>query len=123
MITNTSDVLKCEQKLIDAYKSNNTEIISTIYHDNLIFNSPDGRTMTRIDDIESLKSGVLTIYEYNPSNNLINLIDDVAVVSVSIHIKGKIAGNAFEHDFKFLRVWKRVEAEWKLIAISGLQVK
>ena len=116
-------ILKQEQKLIEAYKSNDLKTIASLYHDNLIFNTPDGRTITKTKDIKSLQSGTLKIEEYSPSNYLIDVVGDVATVSVSLHIKGNAANNAFERNFKFLRVWKRVDSDWKLIAISGTQIK
>jgi ketosteroid isomerase-like protein len=119
----TTVILRQEQNLIKAYKSNDMKTVASLYDDHLIFNTPDGRAITKTNDIGSLQSGTLKIDEYSPSNYLIDVIDDVATVSVSIHIKGKAANNIFEGDFKFLRIWKRVGTDWKLIAISGTQVK
>lgn len=93
--------LAYEQKLIEAYKNNNIEASSEVYHDNLVFNSPDGRVLSKTDDIESIKSGVLKIQEYNPGDYTVKLIADIAAVSVSIYIKGKIADNEFEGNFRF----------------------
>jgi len=93
--------LAYEQKLIEAYKNNNIEASSEHNHDNLVFNSPDGRVLSKTDDIESIKSGVLKIQEYNPGDYTVKLIADIAAVSVSIYIKGKIADNEFEGNFRF----------------------
>lgn len=119
--TDTAVILKYEQKLIEAYTKNDIETISAIYHDDLVFNTPDGRTITKTDDIESLRSGTLKIYEYYPSNYHIKVIDDIATVSVSIHIKGKMGDYDIANNFRFIRIWKRTDADWKLIAINGCQ--
>ena len=122
-MADTSIVLAYEQKLIEAYKNADLETIANLYHDNLIFNSPNGQVLNKSDDIENLQSGVLKIQEYNPSNYIIKIINDVATVSVSIHIKGKMAGNEFEDNFKFLRIWKQQGNKWRVIAISGYPAK
>src|SRR6478609_5364933 len=68
--TDTSAILKQERKLIEAYKSNDLKTVAALYHDSLIFNTPDGRTITGVADIESLQLGILKIDEYTPSNYL-----------------------------------------------------
>jgi ketosteroid isomerase-like protein len=115
----TSIVLAYEEQLMAAYRNAGIETIAGLYHDDLIFNSPDGKVLSKTDDLEALGSGMLKIQEYNPSNCIIRVIDDTAAVSVSIHIKARIAENGFEGDFKFLRIWKRKGTAWKVIAISG----
>gem|GEM_PF-370084 len=119
----TSMILRYEKKLIEAYKNASVDTIAKLYHDNLVFNSPNGQVLSKTDDIESLRSGVLKIQEYDPSNYIVKFIDDIATISVSIHIKGKIANNEFEDNFRFLRIWKQQGTKWRVIAISGYQTK
>jgi ketosteroid isomerase-like protein len=119
----TSIILAYEQKLIEAYKDTSVETIAELYHDDLIFNSPNGQVLSKTDDIESMRSGMLKIQEYSPSNYIVRLIGDVATLSVSIHIKAKIADDEFEGNFRFLRIWKQQGTKWKVVAISGYQTK
>ena len=121
--TDTSTILAYEQKLIGAYKTANIETINGLYHDNLVFNSPNGQVLSKTDDIGSMSSGMLKIREYTPGDYTIKITENLATVSVSIYIKAKIADNEIEGNFRFLRVWIEEDDKWKVIAISGYQVK
>ncbi len=70
----------------------------------LIFRNRLGHLMTKKDDLEAHKSGTLKIEALTPSEENIQIIGDVAIVSVRVHILGTYAGVASEADFRFTRL-------------------
>jgi len=121
-MTKQEQVIECEKRLLMAFKNNDIEVVDELLHDNLLFNIPNGQTVTKEMDIANLRSGVMEVNEIKISEQQICIIDDIATVAVTIHIKGKFADNLMDNKFRYLRVWKLIDNSWKVIAGSGFQI-
>jgi len=121
-MTKPEQIIECENKLLEAMQNNNAQIIEELLHDDMLFTIPTGQTVTKAMDIENLRSGVMKINQIKASNQTISLIDDTAIVVVSINLKGRYADNLIDANFRYLRVWKLCNNSWKVIAGSGFQI-
>jgi hypothetical protein len=91
-------------------------------HDDLLFHIPNGQTITKAMDLESYKSGNMSVHEIFSEEPLIHVIEDTAVVSVIIKLKGKYIDQSIDGKFRYLRVWKQSGNDWKVIAGSCIQL-
>jgi hypothetical protein len=71
----------------------------------LTFTNHLGLIMSKNDDLEAHKSGMLHIEVLTPSEQKIQFIGDVAIVTVRMHILGSYANTKSEADFRFTRIW------------------
>jgi len=115
-------VVNAEIELLTAIKKSDVLALDTILHDDLLFNMPDGQTITKEFDLQSYRSGKLKIDSLEASDQIVNIIDNTAVVAVTVSLKGLYENNPINGVFKYIRVWKKVGKNLKVIAGSCVQL-
>lgn len=113
-------VLEYENKYIIALLGNDIFALEGLLHDDMLINNLDGHAVTKAMNTDELRSGVLRIIDYKPGDHVISIIDDVAVVSLSVYFEATMAGNAMSLDLKILRVWKESGDGLKIVAMSEM---
>jgi ketosteroid isomerase-like protein len=115
-------VINTEIELLTAIKNSDVTALETFLHDDLLFNLPDGQTITKEFDLESYRSGKMRIDFLEASDQIVNIIGDSAVVAVTISLKGTYDNNPINGVLKYIRVWKQFEDNLKVIAGSCVQL-
>ncbi len=121
-MTQEEQIIECENRLLEAIKSGDINVLDELLHDNLIFNIPTGQTITKTMDIENYRSGVMTVYDISTTDRIILIIDNISTVAVTVHLKAKYADQIIDGKFRYLRVWKLFDRSWKIFAGSGFQI-
>jgi ketosteroid isomerase-like protein len=115
---NKEEITKSEENLLKAIKASDINVLDELLHDDLLFITPDGQTITKVMDLDSHRSGTMIVDEISSNIELINFIEDTAIVVVVIETKGKMLGQPIEGKFRYLRVWKLFSDNWKVIGGS-----
>jgi len=115
-------VLASENSILDAMKSSDVITLDKLLHEDLLFVIPDGTVITKEMDMSNWKSGTIKLTSLIRKEISIKIISDTAVSTMTLEIKGSFAGNDFEGEFRYMRVWKLFDKEWKVIAGSGIQL-
>lgn len=87
------NIVNAEIELLTAIKTADIPTLDNMLHDDLLFNLPDGQTITKEFDLESYRSGKMNIQVLEASDQLINIIGDTAVVAVTVMLKGSYDGS------------------------------
>ncbi|MDZ8221779.1 MULTISPECIES: nuclear transport factor 2 family protein [unclassified Nostoc] len=116
--TPKAQVIANEKNLLSAMKTNNVELLDQLLHDQLLFNGPSGETATKAMDLENYRSGNINLHTIESSDLMLNMVGDDIVVAVTVEIKGNYLGQEIDGKFRYLRVWKLFEKNWKVIAGS-----
>jgi hypothetical protein len=116
--THKAQVIDNEKKLLSAMKTNNVELLDQLLHDELLFNGPSGETATKAMDLENYRSGNINLHTLESSDLMLNMVGDDIVVAVTVEILGNYLGQEIDGKFRYLRVWKLFENNWKVIAGS-----
>lgn len=116
-------IIKVEKELLNAMKTCDVKKLNSFLHEDLLFNIPTGQTVTKTMDLETYSSGNMKIDEIKCSEQKINLIDDNAIVSVVIDMKGKYFDYTLDGRYKIIRVWKSFNSNLKVIAGSSIKLK
>ena len=119
----TDDVVNAEIELLTAIKKADVLALENILHDDLLFNLPDGNTITKEFDLASYRSGKMKVDALEAADQIINLIDDTAVVAVTVSLKGSFDNNPINGVFRYIRVWKQFGESLKVIAGSCIQLE
>ena len=117
-ITRVAEIIACENRLLEAMRGSNAEILDELLHDDLLFNGPTGETATKALDLKNYRSGNIHLHTVLSSDQTIRLIGDDAVVAVTVEIKGNYLGQTIDGHFRYIRVWKLIGPAWKVIAGS-----
>lgn len=119
----TEAVVNAEIELLTAIKNADISALEKILHDDLLFNLPDGNTITKEFDLNSYRSGKMRVDTLEAVDQTINLIEDVAVVAVTVSLKGAFDNNPINGAFRYIRVWKQFDETLKVIAGSCIQLQ
>ena len=114
-------IISMEKEMLNAIRNSDVKKLNELIHEDLLFNIPTGQTITKDLDLENYRSGNMKIEDISSSEQLINLIGDTAVVSVTITMKGKYLEHIIDGKFRINRIWKMFGNNWKVIAGSSIQ--
>jgi ketosteroid isomerase-like protein len=115
-------IMKCETQLLNAFMNKDLEAIDLLLHDDALFVYPNAMTVTKAMVLENYRNGNSAFDTICSTDQIINIIDDTAVVSMDLELKGKYHEEIISARFRYIRVWKRFDNGWKAIAVSGVPV-
>jgi hypothetical protein len=113
-----AQIIASEDRLLEAMKTNNVELLDQLLHDQLLFNGPTGETVTKAMDLKNYRSGNINLHTVEASDQMLSMIGDDVVAVVTVEIRGNYLGQEIDGKFRYLRVWKQFENTWKVIAGS-----
>ncbi len=113
------DIILVEEMLITAMTNGDVKELNKLIHDDLLFTIPSGQLITKEMDLDNYRSGNMKIEAIIARDQTINLIEDTAVVSVVVEMKGSFLGQSMDGTYRFLRVWKSEDGQIKIIAGSS----
>lgn len=87
--------------------------------DGLLFVGPDGGVLSKDDDLGRYRSGEQRMSSLDFQDRRIQAGEAVACVTVLAFVSGVFMGHAFEGWFRYLRVWRRTAAGWRVVAGSA----
>ena len=96
-------------------KESDVNILDQLIHEDLLFNGPTGEPVTKEIDLSAYRSGNMVIEKNTISNQLINIFDDTAVVTVAVDIEGSFMKQPIKGAFRYVRVWKKINNNIQLI--------
>ncbi|KQB40831.1 nuclear transport factor 2 family protein [Flavobacterium aquidurense] len=111
-------IVNAEIELLTAIKNADVATLDKMLHDDLLFNLANGQTITKEFDLESYRSGKIKVETIEASDQIINVIGDIAVVVVTVLLKGNYEGNSLNGTYKYNGVWKQFDETLKVIAGS-----
>jgi hypothetical protein len=108
-----------ENKLYSAIKDGNITMLDQLLHDDLLFIIPSGETITKEIDLNTYRDGALKVEELLPEIQNLNIIDDMAVITLTMKLKGKFNDVPFEASYRYIRFWKEFGDGIKVVGGSG----
>ncbi|MEO6301856.1 MAG: nuclear transport factor 2 family protein [Bacteroidia bacterium] len=115
-------IIANEQRFLDAIKNNGVKVLEELLHDDLLFVIPTGQVITKEMDLDNYRSGNIFISDISSNDLLVNLINDVAISTMIVTLKGKYFDQPIDGKFRYIRIWKLFDGKWKVIAGSGMQI-
>lgn len=117
-----TDILSQENKLYAAMKYSDIKVLEVLLHDDLLFVLPSGDVITKEMDLQSYRDGNLKIHELTPHVEHLNIIDDMAVITLTVELIGNYGGEDFESKFRYIRFWKTCATGIKVVGGSGMMI-
>ena len=113
-----TQIAENENRLLKAMLESDTAALDKLLHDDLLFNIPNGTTVTKNMDLDNYKSGNMIIRSVISSDQIIQEIGDTVIVAVTLVLNGKYSQQSLDGKYRYLRVWKLFDDSWKIIAGS-----
>lgn len=109
------DVGTCEEALRLAMLTSDVETLNRLIDDELVFYDHRGQHVTKAMDLAMHRSGRLKLATLDFSETMIDVEGPVAVVMTRAMIAGSFDGNEFAGDFRYMRIWRRMDDEsWRI---------
>ena len=70
-------IIEYEDRILEALKNKNLEVLEELLHDDLMFNIPTGQTITKEMDIENYRSGVMNVEDITISDRTIKTYETI----------------------------------------------
>lgn len=110
------DIQNLEEELRLAMLSSDVEKLDKLIADSLIFTAPNGIVINKQFDLDAHRSGVQKIFKLEPSNQIIQIHDDFAIVMVNMDLVGMFNNQDFSGIFAYTRVWANSDNGFKVVA-------
>ncbi|MFD2556338.1 nuclear transport factor 2 family protein [Sphingobacterium tabacisoli] len=115
-------ILELENRLYSAIKESDLQALDELLHEDLLFIAPSGEVITKEIDLKTYREGQLKITELEPQIENLHIIDDTAVITLTIEMKGNYNGQPFEAKYRYIRFWKHTSQGIRIIGGSGTQI-
>lgn len=115
-------IQELEKTLLAAFGNKDLKIIDELIHEDALFVYPNGLPVSKAMVMENYRSGNSAFSTIIPSDEMINLFNDTAVVSLNLELKGNYHEQLVSAEFRYIRVWKLFNGAWKVIAVSGVPI-
>ena len=109
-------VVKLEERLERAMRTSDVPALDELLADDLLFTTHQGLVVTKQEDLDVHRSGLMKLDSLDLSDRHIRRLGDVAVVSVRVQLAGRHADQPFEGTFRYTRVWALQGVRWKIVA-------
>lgn len=117
-----SEIIKLEEELRLAMVNSDVDKLDELIDDSLIFTTPDGKIATKQMDLEVHRSQVQKISELVPSEQIVKIYENCAVVTVKMKLIGDYNGINISGLYRYTRLWAKIDDKWKIVAGSVVQI-
>lgn len=117
-----TEILNQEDKLYKAIQESDIALLDELLHEDLLFVIPSGEVITKEMDLQTYRSGNIKINKLIPKVENLNLLDDLAVITLTIELQGSYLNEAFESRYRYIRFWKKFPDGIKVVGGSGIAI-
>jgi hypothetical protein len=119
----TDSLLAAEAALRRAQLEGDVDTLDRLVDEALMFTGPDGAVYGKAHDLDAHRQGWVRITRLEPSEERMQRLGDVAVVSVRMQMAGSFRGAEFAGAFRYTRVWCLRAEGWRVVAghVSAVQ--
>ena len=109
-------ILAAEAALMSAMLAGDAAALDELLEDGLCFTDQHGNRLSKQDDLDAHRSGLLQIGAIEPVGlPEVRLFSDIALVCRTVDLAGVYAGAAFSGRFVYSRVWSRQQGKWRVV--------
>ena len=110
---------KMEQDWVDAILKRDTATVDRILADDFVSTLPNGRTETKAQDIENLKSGAFTSESMTINDVKVRVFGDAAVVTLGQSEKSQQRGKDMSGRTLWTDIFVKRNGKWQIVAEHG----
>lgn len=116
------EIVKCEERILQAFRESDIKVLDELIHDDLIFNGPTGEVIDKEMDLSAYKSGDAIVEKMESLEREVQVFGDTAIVSTVISLKGSFMDNPIDGKARFIRVWKKSDNRWQVIGGASVVI-
>jgi ketosteroid isomerase-like protein len=114
--TLTEELGELNRKWMEAYVKRDTTFLERCLSEDYVSTFPDGTSLDKNGEIESVRSGAVVLTEMKPTEMDTRVYGEVAVIIGRSTIKAKVKGRDESGDYRFIDVWVKRGDRWQAVA-------
>lgn len=111
-----TSICKSEAALRAAMVANDVETLTELLDDDLVFTGPDGRVLSKEDDLYAHRNRLLRLDRLDLYETQIRCFGEMVVVTTKATLSGHYDSVSFDGTFAYTRLWKRSGLQWRIVA-------
>jgi hypothetical protein len=111
------DVLALSQQMWRWMSDRNTDALTTLYHDKVMFVHMS-RTLTKSEELDVIRSGNIQYKKVDVEAPSVRLVDSTAVVLTKMRLGAVVAGNEVTNPFMVTEVYVQQGKTWTLASLA-----
>ena len=112
-----AQIIEAEERLKLAMRDSDVKVLDELLAPELIFTNHLGQVLGKQDDLAAHQSGKFKIETLTSSDLHIQVIGNVAIVTVKVHLIGSYEGTGFDNNLRFTRIWNLSSSgTWQIVA-------
>ncbi|VAX00758.1 hypothetical protein MNBD_GAMMA22-879 [hydrothermal vent metagenome] len=116
-------IVKYEERLKLAMLQSDVTELEQLLAPELIYTNHFGQLMSKQDDLDAHRTGLLNINKIVISEQNIILYSENAIVTAHAHIVGSFSGIESENNFRFTRIWSKSScSHWQVLVAHSTTV-
>lgn len=116
------EIINLEEELRLVMLAGDVDKLDELISDSLIFIAPNGDVVTKYMDLDCHRTKLQQMTKMLPSEQVINLYGDYAVVSVKMDISGSFGNESIDGNYRYIRTWAQQNGSWQVIAGSVTKI-
>jgi ketosteroid isomerase-like protein len=112
---------EAERELQAAVTSGDVAALDRLLDDRVVYTGPDGRCLTKAEDLEAHRSGVLAVEVFDQEDLQVTVDGTTGVTLVLASLKGTAGGEPFQARLRYTRTWINTEGTWRVLAAHASQ--
>lgn len=109
------EVLKVDDSIVEAQLTSNVTHLEQLLADGFRVVTPQGRIVTKAEDVRQYKSGFLKMKSVNVLNRTVTTYGNTAIVKLDVQMKGRAGSFDFSSSMKMTRAYAKISNDWKLV--------
>ncbi len=111
------EIVEMEARLREAQLNADVAALDNLISEDLLFSGPNGQLISKAQDLESHRSGVVRFRVHRPEElHIRRLGDGAAVTSLRVYLELEFGGDLVSGPFRYTRVWAcEDEGLWKVV--------
>ncbi len=112
-----TQLIEAEEQLRLAMLDSDVNALDELLANELVFTNHLGQVLGKQEDLAAHQSGKFEIKVLTPSERRIQLIENIAIVTVKVHLVGSYEDTDFDNNLRFTRVWHLSSSNtWQIFA-------
>lgn len=113
-----SDINRFEETFLTAMRNCDLAYMENIFSEDYLFRGSDGLTWGKKKALDDYRNPELELTRVDVMDQKIVVNENTAVITGISHIEGRIGASPLTGKYLFTRVWSKIAAGWKIIAVS-----
>jgi hypothetical protein len=117
------EIIEIEEAVRLAQLASDAIFFEKVLSDDFKFITPQGKIITKREDIDQYKSGQLKMTKVDVSERQIDVFLGTAISRFKVKFEGKAGNYEFSSTFLFTRVYSKIENSWKMVAGHSTEIR